>query len=237
VKKLTSWSFSRYSEYGQCPLRAKFKYLDKIKEPTNAPMLRGQEIHKKAEDYIKGTITNIPSELRYFATDFRLLRQLYARRIRVMAVEETWAFTNEWDKTTFDDWTGCWVRVKADCAFEHRDGSMVVIDWKTGKFHQDGTHLYLEQLELISLAALLQYPHIDVVEPRLAYLDHDLIYPSDKEVKLIKREYMPTLMKSWELRTKAMMSDTQFDPRPSDKCRFCFFRHSNAANGGGQCKY
>ena len=34
IKPLTSWSFSRYSDYKTCPLKAKLKHIDKIQEPS-----------------------------------------------------------------------------------------------------------------------------------------------------------------------------------------------------------
>ena len=60
---ITSWSFSRYSVYILCALKAKFAFVDKIKEPGNDAMARGDAIHKQAEAYLKGTLARLPVEL------------------------------------------------------------------------------------------------------------------------------------------------------------------------------
>ena len=61
IKQITSWSFSRYSDYKLCPLKARLKHVDKHKEPQNDAMARGQAIHKLAEDYTKGSIARLPT--------------------------------------------------------------------------------------------------------------------------------------------------------------------------------
>src|SRR3546814_9340083 len=50
------WSFSLYNTHKQCPLKAKLNAVDKIKEPGNDAMQRGNDVHKLCEDYIKGII-------------------------------------------------------------------------------------------------------------------------------------------------------------------------------------
>ena len=74
IKQLTSWSFSRYSDYKQCPLKAKLKHLDKISEPPNEAMARGAAIHTLAEKYIKGEGRSLPPELKLFKDEFKKLR-------------------------------------------------------------------------------------------------------------------------------------------------------------------
>jgi RecB family exonuclease len=65
-KKITSWSFTRYNTYSQCPAKAKFKFIDKLKEPDSPQMQRGTDIHKLAENYVKGEIVRLPKELVLF---------------------------------------------------------------------------------------------------------------------------------------------------------------------------
>jgi hypothetical protein len=235
--KFTSWSFSRYIDYRLCPFKAKLKYLDKIAEPKNEAMERGSHIHELAEHYIKGASSRLPAELKGFTDEFKMLRKQYKKAISGMVVEDSWAFTKEWDETRWDNWVGCWVRIKLDCAHHESDDVMIVTDWKTGKFHQDLHDDYLEQLELYALAALLLHPHLEAVKPRLCYLDQDLIFPSHDEELVYTRADIPRLKKLWNKRVRPMMNDTRFPPRPNNKCRWCFYRASNKAGGGGQCKF
>lgn len=235
--KITSWSFSRYSDYKQCPLKAKLKHLDKISEPKNPAMERGGQIHALAEDYLKGKIARIPPELKHFEAEFKTLRKQYKKSISGMVVEDNWSFTKDWEETQWNDWVNCWVRIKLDCAHHEDDQTMIISDWKTGKFRAELNEDYIEQLELYALAAMLLNEHIQVVKPRLVYLDHQEIYPPPDKPLIFTRADIPKLKKLWAKRTKSMLNDTVFAPRPNDKCHWCHYRASNKMNGGGQCKF
>lgn len=239
--QIEAWSFSRYSTYQQCPLKAKLMFIDKIKEPGNEAMQRGADIHDQCEAYIKGTLPRLPAECRAFKKEFQMLRKQYKKAISGMVVEDTWAFTKNWEETQWDDWVNCWVRIKLDCAHHEDEETLIVSDWKTGKFRPEKNEEYVEQLELYALAALLLHEHIEVVKPRLVYLDAEVIYPEpgtkDEEQLTFVRDDIDRLTRLWVKRTKPMLTDKKFAPRPNNLCHWCFFRKSNAANGGGQCKF
>jgi len=233
-KQITSWSFSRYGDYTMCPLRAKLKHIDKVIEPGNDAMTRGSMIHKAAELYIIGATPRLPVALKHFADLFRELRRQHEKASTSVIVEETWALTKTWEPTVWNDWAGCWLRVKLDCA--HRIGdTMTTYDWKTGKFSPMRQEEYLIQLELYALAALVLHEDLAVVEPRLIYLDTGNTYPT--VATQYTRDDIVELKKDWVGRTKAMLKDKRFAPRPNDKCRWCHYRAANKANGGGQCKF
>lgn len=238
TKQLTSWSFSRYSDYRQCPLKCKLKHLDKIAEPKNSAMERGSQIHTLAEQYITGKLTKLPSELKLFAAEFKRLKAQCKKKISGMVVEDNWAFTKDWDETAWNDWAKCWVRIKLDCADHEDDETLIITDWKTGKFRPELHEEYLEQLELYALAALLLYPHIQRVKPRLVYLDQGTVYPAQNHELVFIRSDILKLKKLWAKRTKAMLNDKLFAPRPNNKCKWCWYGQSGKANGGpGLCKF
>lgn len=237
IKQITSWSFSRYNTYKQCPLKLKLSAIDRIREPGNEAMARGDAIHKLAEKYIKGEGRTMPPELKLFGDEIKKLRAQYKEKINGMVVEDNWSFTKDWDETQWDDWIHCWLRIKLDCAHHEDDETLIITDWKTGKFRIEMNEEYVEQLELYALAALLLHEHIQQVKPRLAYLDLGITYPEAGKELVFTRVDIPRLKKLWEKRTKPMLSDKVFAPRPNDKCRWCFYRASNKAAGGGQCKY
>lgn len=238
IKAATSWSFSRYSDYKQCPLKFKLKHLDKIKEPPNQAMARGAAIHTLAEQYIKSKIAHLPPELKLFESELKALRKQFKKSINGMVVEDNWSFTKDWQETEWNNWVHCWVRIKLDCAHHESDDILIVTDWKTGKFRTEMNEDYVEQLELYALAALLLHPHLKEVRPRLAYLDQGTVYPEEDEPLIFMPKDIDRLKKIWANRTKAMMNDTTFAPKPNDKCRWCFYGQSGKANGGpGLCKY
>ena len=226
---ITSWSFSRYSVYKLCPAKAKYLYIEKLKEPPSPAIERGAQIHDLAEKYIKSQLRALPPELKKFEDDFKALRKQYKKKIHGMVVEDQWAFTKDWTETAWNDWIKCWVRIKIDCAEHVDEETLRVRDWKTGKFREQQQEDYAEQLELYALAALLLHPHINRVMTELVYLDEGTVFAiSDK-----RREDLPALKKLWEKRVTAMLKDQRFAPRPNDKCRWCHFSKAK----GGPCKF
>lgn len=223
VKKIEAWSYSRWRDYEQCPLKAKFKHVDKIKEPGNAAMDRGSAIHKLAEDFAGGQLKALPVELEKFKKNFSALKK------QTPSCEQEWAFNKEWGRVGWFD-QDAWCRIKVDATYETgttKASHAVVIDHKTGRYRPGDTE-YSNQLELYAVGAFLIYCTAKEVHCKLWFLDS-----GDEEVMKFTREQLPDLLKSWEKRTKAMLADTRFAPRPGNYCRFCHFRKSN----GGSCKF
>ena len=226
IPKVTSWSFSRYMDYLTCPAKFKFKHLLKMSEPPNKYMERGADVHKKAEDYTTGKLKTMPAELKLFKEEFNALKKQ-----KVKFIEDNWAFTKAWDLTQWNNWAECWLRVKLDAAYinlEHN--ALVVIDHKTGSMRDEKKAEYELQLELYGLAGLVQQPTVDLVSPRLWYLDHGVIYPEDTDIEY-KRADEPKLKKKWEQRVIPMFADKQFKPKPNYTCDRCHYRKAN----GGPC--
>lgn len=234
IKAATSWSFSRYGDYVQCPAKFKFKHVMKLKEPPSTAMARGAEIHNMAEAYVKGTLAKLPVELKLHADFFKEMRKRYKTRDNGMVVEDQWAFTKTWDLTEWNNWTECWVRIKLDIAYHIDAETLAPEDYKTGKQRPEEEAKYLEQLQLYAMAAFLMMPWINKVVPRLRYLDQGTLYPpADEEPIVYTREELPKLQKLWMAKTKKMMADTTFKATPNDKCKWCHFRKSN----GGPCQF
>jgi CRISPR/Cas system-associated exonuclease Cas4 (RecB family) len=229
---ITSWSFSRYKTYDQCPARAKYLYIDRMKEPGSAAMDRGSAIHKYAEDYTLGRITRIPRELKTFEPFFKSVRALARNDPNNVVAETTWAFRHDWTQTTWNDWNGCWLRVKLDLAVVTANG-VEVIDHKTGKYSpQWNLQSYVEQVELYALASLFVYPDLPAT-PRLLFLDHGIAHPPTAAPVIYAPSDRAGLKKKWEARVRPMLRDKTFKPKPSSMCRFCSFRKDN----GGPCQY
>jgi hypothetical protein len=238
---ITSWSFSRYKAYDQCPFKLKMSALEKIKEPQSAPMKRGDDIHKLADAFIKGEIKKLPAELSLFQNFFKKMKALYKKRPGLIAIEETWAFRRDWTRTTWNDWAGCWLRVKLDCAYFSDNMTLSVVDHKTGKFSPEyNLEDYMLQLDLYAAAGLIIYadkgPNLRII-PRLHFLDHEIIYPEPGNEKVYTPADLPRLKKEWEKRVRPMLNDKTFAPKPNRFCYSCFFRSGNKAAGGGQCKF
>lgn len=236
VPRLTSWSYSRYSDWRSCPLKCKLKHIDRIKEPGSPAMERGNQIHKDAEAYIKGQTAKLAPDLALFKDEFKTLRALYKKKALPVVVEDNWAFTAGWDQTRWDDWAHCWVRIKLDCAHHVADNAMVVTDWKSGRMREEKNVEYTEQLELYALSALLIHDWLEQVEVRLGWTDAGAFWPEAPMV--FTRADVGKLKKEWNKRVKPMMSATSFPPKANKDCRWCFYGQAGKAKGGpGLCKF
>lgn len=240
-ERFTSWSASRLRDYLLCPFKAKLKHINRLKEPQSEPMARGDRIHKLAEAWIRGEILGeIPEELARFKELLAYLRERFQRRTLMTVVEDSWAYTKDWEPATWDDWAKAWLRVKIDTAWEDEKepGVLIVNDWKTGKFRREETSDYEEQLRLYSVAALLQpaYEHIHSVRARLSYLDLGITYPAapvDVARLTYHRTDLENLKNEWETRVGPMFADREFCATPNRYCQWCPFRKAN----NGPCAY
>jgi CRISPR/Cas system-associated exonuclease Cas4 (RecB family) len=218
VEQITAWSFSRYKAYEACPFKAKLAFINKMKEPPNTAMDRGIRIHSLAEAFVNAKEgTPCPPELELFEEDFLEARKMHP------VVECEWAFTNIWEPTS---WFGkdAWCRVKTDLTYTSGN-ELIVVDHKTGKRNED----HKEQLSLYALAGFIINHDIDVVRGALWYLDQgapivDQVYT---------RNQMGELADAWEEKTRPMLNDTIFAPKPGNACRWCHWKKSN----GGPCKF
>jgi putative RecB family exonuclease len=217
---ITAWSYSRYADYRQCPLRFKLKYIDKLPEPGSPAMQRGGDIHKKGENWLKAKRTGaLPREYVHFADEMRQLRGLNPM------VEQQWGFTRQWEPTS---WFGSatWLRVICDVAVVYEDGDADVIDFKTGRKYDTN----VEQMELFGTAIMFRFPEVNRVTARLWYLDQEKDNVVEDEYL---RKDLPRVRKSWEQKTTAMFKDKRFAPTPNEKCRWCHF----SKDKGGPCPY
>lgn len=230
--QITAWSYSRLRDYKTCPLKAKFKYIDKLSEPGNAAMERGSEIHELAENYIRGHIRCIPKELKAFEGLFKELKKALDKGTYPVFVENQMAFTRDWDVTGWYD-KDVSLRMILDLVFIKTDeqGREVayVIDWKTGKNDNRLKDSYEEQLELFATGTLIKFPDVDAVIPALYYLDEGTTYLP--ECGEYGRKALEKLKKKWFKESKKILSDRKFPKKPNDTCRWCHFRKDN----GGPC--
>ena len=237
VKRITSWSISRFNDHDLCNALAGYKHVQKLKEPGNQAMQRGADIHDVAHFYIKGKGRTMPPELADFSKLFKDLRAVYDKnsKLQPIYVEENWGFARDWTPCAWDDWDNCWLRVKMDCARFESKNTLVLYDWKTGKQRPNKQEEYMRQLELYGLTALCMFPRAELkVLPRLVYLDEGTTYDGPPGAPLVyTMADVPRLKKQWERRVAPMLADTTFKPRPGRQCQYCHFRRSN----GGPCRF
>lgn len=221
IQRITAWSFSRLQDYRKCPQFAKFKHVDKIKEPGNDAMARGSAIDQMESDFITGKLKVCPPEFKSFEAEFLELRK------RKAIVQEQWAFDKNWVEVGWFD-KEVWCRMKTDVYLHTiKTNTMLVVDCKTGKVREE----HEEQVKLYGLGGLMKLPTVDAVDARIWYTDQAQELPA--EPAIYRRADIPALKAYWAKQVKPMLADTRFAPKPSNNCRFCFF--SKAKNG--PCQY
>lgn len=221
---ITAWSYSRYADYRQCPLKFKLKYIDKLPDPGSPAMQRGNDIHKMAENYVLAPRKpKLPPELKNVKLELD-----HCRTAGAMA-ELPWGFRADWSWNERNDWFGSdvWFRMKADVAIEYEDNTGLVGDWKTGRKYDENR----EQIELFGAVSLMRFPDWATVDVRLWYTDVD---PADNEVRYeFTRAEGAVILRDWEKKVVPLFKDKRFAPTPNDKCRWCPFSKAK----GGPCKF
>jgi hypothetical protein len=219
-----SWSFSRLNDYRACAWYAALVHLKKMQGPKTPALEKGTKVHEDAEYFIKGSIRSMPASLKNFSDLMKKCKQLYKEN--KATCEAQWGFNKEWKPCRWDDWTGCWLRIKVDFTAKTSANSLIMYDWKTGKFREEDTIQYTEQVELYALGALLMFPDIDKVTPQLIYLDACVAYPEQAELVTFTRKDLPRLLKSWAKKCAPMFKDRAFKPTRGPKCRWCHLKQS-----------
>lgn len=224
--KFTAWSYSRLAGYEQCPLQAKLKFLDKIKEEDSPAMKRGSEIHLDLANYLQGKTEGLPREVYQHPKVEAFITELgqFADRI----VEQQWGYTAEWEPT---GWFGkdTWFRSILDVGVVYEDMTAEACDWKTGKRYGSN----MDQMKSQAVAMFGRFKPLTKVTVRLIYVDEKDHKKSPFEIEDIKKHEIPSIKADFEKRVGRMFNDTIFAPRPNDKCHFCAF----SKNKGGQCAF
>ena len=225
IPVIAAWSFSRWNVYKDCAFQAQCAFIDKLPQKKGPAMIRGQGVHDDADKYVKGT-GKLTKELELFEDEFRELRQLYKEGH--VDAEQMLCFDKDWNllEDKFDP--RVWLRVKTDSTLLLDDGLIKVRDYKTGQLKEEG---YIEQLELYGLGCLLAYEGVERVIVELWFLDHGEIRP-EPPMEFTAAD-LPRLKRLWLSRTKKMLADRRFDPRPGAHCRWCNFSQAK----GGPCRY
>lgn len=227
---IKSWSFSTWMTYEECPAKLKFKKIDRLPEPSSPALEYGTQMHQLCEDYLRGVKRTIPKAVSKIADVLKDLKK------RKAIPEAEFTFRQDWSSTHWKDWSGAWVRVKADTVIPPIVDSEVptveVDDFKTGgekKLKSGDFGDYMMQLELYGLSGLLTYPVAEQAKTSLIFIDHNERITGDTYL----RKDVPKLQKKWEARVKRMLNDTTFKPKPGNACRWCHFRKAN----DGPCSF
>jgi len=211
-----AWSYSALKVYEECPYRTYISRVRRIKEPTGPAAERGTQIHELAEQYVEGTLGELPKELMKFKTEFEELRNLYIDA--KVELEGEWGFDLDWSTVGWME-AATWARIKLDALVHEDETSARVIDYKTGK--KWGNEIgHGQQGLLYAIGTFFRYPELQFVQTEFWYLDK-----GETTKKGYTREQAMTFAPGFHRRAVKMTTETEWRPTPNaDSCRWCSYR-------------
>lgn len=217
-------SHSRLSDYNQCPLKFKLKYIDKnakFKEDESASphLVRGSNVHKALENYVVQMQSNGELEVKITSLPeveaTKPFVNRYLENYTTVIPETQIAINKDWQRV---EWFSkdAYYRVIMDL-IALRPSDWAIIDYKTGKMRDyDGGPKGMGQLHLSGGVALHMWPDVPVGKTLYAYVDH-----KQTVVKDFTQADAPALRKHFDEEFDKVNSDTNFKPKVNEFCKWC----------------
>lgn len=217
-------SWSRLSDYNQCPLKFKLKYLDKNKkfkedESASPHLVRGSNVHKALENYVvqvqsKGEleikITSLPE-----VEATKPFVDRFLNSYDVVIPETQIAVNKNWERVEWFS-KNAYYRVIMDL-IAVRPSDWAVLDYKTGKMRDyDGGPSGMGQLHLSGGVALHLWPDIPKGQTVYAYVDHKKTF-----VKEFSQEDRAKIRSHFDAEYVKVNSDDKFKPTVNEFCKWC----------------
>lgn len=206
MSRAEAWSYSSLNSFETCARRHYLvKIAKKVVEPQGEALVHGNEVHKALELAVEGTQA-LPAKYASYIPIVDLVR----RSEGVKRCEQALGVTKSFRPTDF--WApDVWFRCKIDLSVERASGTVVVVDWKTGKPKFDG-----DQLKLSAAAVFAHFPRASTVHTGYAWLGFDKLdketYTRD-DVPAIWQEFLPRIAKMDKARV-----NNDYPPSPGGLC-------------------
>jgi CRISPR/Cas system-associated exonuclease Cas4 (RecB family) len=213
-------SWSRLSDFIQCPRKFKHKYIDKTSNFTvqeDSPHLtRGTNVHKALENYLLKKIDGQevgPSSLPEVESTKPLIDN-FCKNFTSVIPEQQIAVRQNWTQT---EWFAkdAYYRAIYDLV-ALSPARIAIVDFKTGKF-KDYSVSGFGQLELSAVIGLNMFPEIENLDTLYAYVDHkktiqrSFTQKDDRERLTVHFTEMHNIVNA----------EVDFDPKKNEFCNFC----------------
>lgn len=216
-----AWSYSTLGLFEQCPLRYKYKKIDKLPEPPAPALEKGLRLHKHCEDFLKGKTKTVNPEVKTIEPHLKALKKYKAQSELKMQFDRDMQPLADWfDKRV-------WLRVVLDAHYVN-DNTVQTYDFKTGKVYEDK---HAEQGQVINMASLSWYPNVERAEFKGIYIDQ---VDQDGYGKTIQyttdtQQSLPDLIAKWTARADVIENATEYAANPTKLCGWC--PYSGTKNG------
>jgi RecB family exonuclease len=220
-KPLIALSWSRLSQYRQCPTQFEAKYISKSypDEGDNPAFAKGTRVHKQLEDYInfkKGILTVEPKPGKIASSVLPII-DMYFNKFSKDSIfaEQQLALDHNWNDT---EWFGKPDQVKfrgiVDMVIFESTTQCTVIDFKTGKYRK-----YEEDFgQLHMTASFLFELYQDIQDIKTVYLfaEH-----KKKIVVSFNRSEHSAIKAKFNVEYLQVNEDEEFLPTKNKYCFFC----------------
>lgn len=216
-------SWSRLSDFQQCPLKFKLKYLDKVENfspkdgEKNIHLVRGQNVHKALENYVLkrkegGSVIHsslpevnnllplVEGYIGHFGID-----NIYPEQ--QICVDDTWCKQDWFSREAYYRAILDFIGIAPDHA--------LVVDYKTGKFVDYTPPNGFGQLELSAAVSLSLWP-VESVTVKYLYADH-----KKQVTKKYNRQDRIDLVEHFEEQHAIVNAELNFEPCKNKFCRWC----------------
>lgn len=217
-------SWSRLSDYQQCPLKFKLKYLDKnakFKEDESASphLVRGSNVHKALENYVVQKTSNGALEVKITSLpEVETTKPFVDRFINnyEQVIPETQiAINKDWQRVEWFAKDAYYRAIFDLIAIRKED--VAIVDYKTGKIREyDGGPSGMGQLHLSAGIALHLWPEIPKVTTVYAYVDHKQTLP-----KTFEQSDAAKIRQHFDNMHDTVNSDDKFKPQVNEFCKWC----------------
>lgn len=217
-------SWSRLSDYQQCPLKFSLKYVQKLpmfKEDESASphLVRGKNVHSALENYVvqrtsggalQVKITSLPE-----VEATKPFVDRFIDNFEQVIPETQIAIDKDWKRVEWFSKDAYYRAILDMIAINPSE--VAIIDYKTGKMRDyDGGPSGFGQLHLSGAIALHMWPEIPKVTTAYAYVDHK---------QTIKKEFTqedaPKIRAHFDHMYDVVNSDTEFKPTVNEFCKWC----------------
>ena len=217
--RFAPYSFSKLSTYQQCPLRFKFKYIDKIPEGKfdDSALVKGSNVHSILENYSEVQQQNSIVE-KFLKCD---IAQKYLPAIlgTSKSVKEfNIGLDTKLNPSKYSDKSTIF-RGKVDL-MTVIDKTLNIIDYKTGKYKEEKYQSY-DQLMFYAIYYFIRYHKIDKIRISYVYLEAQL-----ENEMILERKYLSSYIDRLIKTINSVETDTQFIKNKSILCNWCPYQET-----------
>lgn len=217
-------SWSRLSDYQQCPLKFKFKYITKdplFKEDgtKSVHLVRGSNVHKALENYVLAKTDPYnphepdPSSLAEVEGTKPWIRN-FLNNYDTVIPETQIAIDKNWQRVEWFS-SDAYYRAILDL-IAIRPGDIFIGDYKTGQMRDYDPEDGYGQLHLAAAICLALWPETPRIKVAYAYVDHKKVIDKDFTQEDAKR-----LRDHFDRQSVVVNEDKEFRPTVNEYCKWC----------------